>query len=335
MVVVTGGTGLLGSHLLYYLTKDGGEKSIRASYRCEKRKAQVKKLFFMLGGDSGIENYNKIEWILSDLTVPYDVHLLLVNATKVYHCAALVSFFSSDFSKLLKQNKEITASIVNACLERPNTRLCYVSSTAAIGNSVDGLTDENTKWEMNKRTSAYSISKYLAEKEVWRGIEEGLNAVIINPCVILGAGNWNDSSLSILKSASKGMPFYTPGSNSIVDARDVVQCMIQLMNSTLCSERFLCTGDNVKFSELFTELSNQMGRKSPKYRIPYPLAISFAFLNERLQFFRSKKRGLSRDTVKSSFKSISYSRKKLESVVECKFHSLEETINFSIKNRIV
>lgn len=335
MIVVTGGTGLLGSHLLYFLTKNEQESSIRASFRSEKRKDQVKSLFFLLGGESALASFEKIEWFKAELTNPLDVKLLLQNCTMVYHCAALVSFFSSDFSKMLKQNKEVTALLVNTCLENPSIRMCYVSSTAAVGSSIDNLTDENSKWELTKGTSAYSISKHLAEKEVWRGIEEGLNAVIINPCVILGAGNWEDSSLSILKTGAKGISFYTPGANAIVDARDVAQCMILLMNSQIKNQRFLCTGENIHFLDLFTQITKRMGTKSPRYKVPHNLALCVAYLNEWLQIFSENKKGLSRDTVKSSFKIISYNSQKLKSLIDYKFYSLEETIDFSIKNKIL
>ncbi|MFM7637079.1 MAG: NAD-dependent epimerase/dehydratase family protein [Crocinitomicaceae bacterium] len=334
MIVVTGGTGLLGSHLLYFLTKNNGESNIRASFRSQKRIDQVRKLFLILGGESAIVDFDRIEWRQADLCNPHDVGTLLENCSQVYHCAALVSFFSSDFSRLLKQNKEVTALLVNTCLEIPNIRLCYVSSTAALGFSKNDLTTENSKWELTKGTSAYSISKHLAEKEVWRGIEEGLDAVIINPCVILGAGNWNDSSLSILKTASKGISFYTPGSNAIVDARDVAQCMILLMNSQIKKERFLCTGENISFLELFNKLTKYMGTKSPRYKVAYNLALFVALFNEWFQLFSNNKKGLSRDTVKSSFKTITYSKEKLKSAFNHTFFSLDETIDFSIKNKI-
>ena len=334
MIVVTGGTGLLGSHLLYFLTKNNHESVIRASFRSEYRIDQVRKLFLILGGESALVEFERIEWRQADLCNPYDVVKFLENSSQVYHCAALVSFFSSDFSRLLKQNKEVTALLVNACLDIPNIRLCYVSSTAAVGLSKNELTDENCKWEFTKGTSAYSISKHLAEKEVWRGIEEGLDAVIINPCVILGAGNWNDSSLSILKTASKGISFYTPGSNAIVDARDVAQCMILLMNSQIKKERFLCIGENISFLELLKRLTKHMGTKSPRYKVAYNLALFVALLNEWFQVFSTTKKGLSKDTVKSSFKSISYSRVKLKSAVNHTFYSIDETIDFSIKNKM-
>ncbi|MEY3084304.1 MAG: hypothetical protein RL037_484 [Bacteroidota bacterium] len=334
MIIVTGGTGLLGSHLLFHIAQNDELAFIRASYRSEHKIILVKKLFEQLDHINSKKLFNKIQWLKADLANPFDVQKLLEDGTQVYHCSALVSFFSSDFPKLLKQNREITALIVKTCLDIQNIRLCYVSSTAAVGNSKEIPTTENTKWELTKKTSAYSLSKFLAEKEVWRGIEEGLDAVIINPCVILGAGDWNESSLSILKTAAKGISFYTTGSNAVVDARDVAKCMIKLMNSPITADRFLCTGENISYFELFTKMATLLGKKPPKVKAPYYLAWAAAFINEQLQFFSTKKTGLSRDAVNSSYKTISYDSTKLITSVDHRFYSIEETIDYAIKNRI-
>jgi nucleoside-diphosphate-sugar epimerase len=206
-----------------------------------------------------------------------------------------------------------------------------VSSTAAIGVNTKGASTEANKWEPGSEVSGYSVSKFLAEKEVWRGIEEGLNAVIINPCVIFGPGDWNSSSLAIFKAAKKGMPFFPPGSNAIVDARDVANAMFQLMNSTISKERFLCVGPNLTFKELFSELSKKLGQKSPRYTAPKFIALFYALINELLGHITGKSTGISIESVHSGYKSISYDRSKIEKAIPIHFHALEETIENVLK----
>jgi nucleoside-diphosphate-sugar epimerase len=249
----------------------------------------------------------------------------------VYHCAALVSFFKADFEACIQNNRVATANVVNFSLRNKVEKLCYVSSTAAIGVNTKGASTEANKWEPGSEVSGYSVSKFLAEKEVWRGIEEGLNAVIINPCVIFGPGDWNSSSLAIFKAAKKGMPFFPPGSNAIVDARDVANAMFQLMNSTISKERFLCVGPNLTFKELFSELSKKLGQKSPRYTAPKFIALFYALINELLGHITGKSTGISIESVHSGYKSISYDRSKIEKAIPIHFHALEETIENVLK----
>ncbi|MEJ6616262.1 MAG: NAD-dependent epimerase/dehydratase family protein, partial [Crocinitomicaceae bacterium] len=191
MIYVTGGTGLLGSHLLIDLTKE--ENNIRAIYRSEEKLNQTKRLFQYYFPKDWEVKFAQIEWLKGDiLDIPFLLESM-VDCDYIYHCAALVSFHKNDFNHMIKINREGTANVVNACLALEVKKLCYVSSTAAVGaslNSATELTTEKTKWKNTPTKSGYSISKYNAEREVWRGIEEGLNAVMVNPCVILGAGNW-------------------------------------------------------------------------------------------------------------------------------------------------
>ena len=197
MILVTGGTGLVGSHLLYELTLKN--EFVRAIYRNEKKLSVVKKIFSYYTKTPDLL-FNKIQWIQADLL---DV-TLLIEAFKdvrwVYHCAAFVSLEPNKYLKLRKTNIEGTANIVNLCLSNGIEKLCYVSSVAALGKPLNNLEiDENSLWNPEAPNSLYGITKYGAEMEVWRGTQEGLNAVIVNPGVILGPGIWNDGSGQIFK----------------------------------------------------------------------------------------------------------------------------------------
>jgi dihydroflavonol-4-reductase len=328
MILVTGASGLLGSHLLVELVPF--YEKIRATYRNEKKINQVREVFQYYFKDKSDLLFNKIEWVQSDLLFLDHLERLFQGIDYVYHCSGKVSFFKSDFNECFKQNRDVTANIVNYCLNYNVKKLCYVSSTAAVGSNPKGMTDESNKWENGNTISGYSVSKFSAEKEVWRGIEEGLNAVIINPCVILGPGNWDESSLTIFRTASKGISFFPSGQNAIVDARDVAKSMRLLMESNINSDRFLCTGVNLSFKTLFSELAILFGKKSPTISAPRWLAILTAYFSETLSKITGRKRGLSVETAYSAYKQIQYDNKKLKKAIEIEFHTLQETLSNSI-----
>lgn len=346
MIYVTGGTGLLGSHLLIELTKES--TPIRAIYRSEVKRKQTEQLFQYYFSEDAQSRWNQIEWVKGDiLDVPFLLESM-VNCEYVYHCAALVSFHKNDFNQLIKINREGTANVVNACLATKVKKLCYVSSTAAIGNSTASLTvaarleqntdyliTEKSKWKNTPTTSGYSISKYNAEREVWRGIEEGLNAVMVNPCVILGAGNWNDSSLTIFRTMKNGVKFYPPGKNATVDARDVSNIMIALMKSDIHSERFLCIGSNQSFQTLMSEIATQLRVKPPTIktgRFVVEIARRFSWF---FSLFSSKKPSITKETVNSLFGELAYDNSKIKKAIGYEFYSLNETVENGIKGRIL
>jgi len=324
MILVTGATGLLGSHLLYELISKG--ESCVALCHSKTKINQVETLFRYYNPAQATHFLAQITWKEGDLLDLFFLKELFKSITSVYHCAAKVSFFKSDFTECMRQNREVTANVVNLCLKYKVEKLCYVSSTAAIGNNPLGASTEKDNWEADANNSGYSVSKFSAEKEVWRGIEEGLNAVMINPCVILGPGNWNSGSLSIFKAGSNGLLFYPSGSNATVDARDVAFCMRELMHSEIQSERYLCVGTNQSFKELFTTICTKMGTKTPKYKAPKSLALVIGFFTEFFSRFTGKRNGLSLETVYSAYKNISYEVSKIKVVIPIQFHTLEETI---------
>jgi nucleoside-diphosphate-sugar epimerase len=329
MILVTGATGLLGSHLLIQLTQQG--HSCRALYRNEHKIKDVKALYFYYFPEESPDKWDAIQWVSCDLLSLMEVDEAMKGVDYVYHCAALVSFFKADFESCIKNNRIATANMVNFSLKHQIKKMCYVSSTAAIGVNTNGATSEQQKWEPGNEVSGYSVSKFLAEKEVWRGIEEGLNAVMINPCVIFGPGDWNSSSLAIFKAARKGMPFYPTGANAIVDVRNVVHAMIQLMESTVSKERFLCVGPNLRFQTLFTTLCESLGKKAPAFTAPKFVALFYALINELMGHITGKRAGVSIESVHSGYKSISYLREKLDKVVPQTYYTLDETITNVIK----
>jgi dihydroflavonol-4-reductase len=332
MIFVTGGTGVLGSQLLFDLTQKGAK--IRAIYRSEQKLDQTRDFFRHFNPDNWETQFNGISWVKGDIL---DLPLLeeqMTGCTHVYHCAAMVSFHKRDFHRMLQINRYGTANVVNVALDLKITKLCYVSSTAAIGGSDGKVITEKTEWKMEPTTTGYSISKYSAEKEVWRGIEEGLNAVMINPCVILGAGNWNDSSLTLFNTLKKGMKHYPPGSNATVDSRDVSSCMIQLMDSDISGERYLCTGSNQPFKVLMEEIAGALNVNAPKKPVKRWMVNLARRLVQFASHFTGKKPSITKETVEALFSDRSYDSSKLKKALNCELYGLSEMVEHGVKNRM-
>ena len=332
MILITGGTGLLGSHLVYELARQGFK--IRAIYRNVARIKSVEKVFQYYSPNDYLEILNLIEWVKGDILDINSLEDAMAGISQVYHCAGLVSFARRDFDKLIKINRVGTANVVNVCLAFGVQKIAYVSSTAAIGGANNSTISENTKWEMSPETSGYSISKYSAEKEVWRGVEEGLDCVIVNPSVIFGAGNWEESSLTIFRTVNNGLKFYTRGKNGFVDARDVAEIMVQLMQSDVKNERFLCVGASVSFQTLLTKIALHLGKKPPSINTPAWL-VGCAW---RIAWFVSKWKGtnptLTKDSARSSFNLKTYDSTKVQIALSRQFRDLDDTVENTIKGRI-
>lgn len=332
MVKVIGGTGLVGSHLLCELSKS--EVEIYSSYRTKSKIETVRKVFDYYFGEFSEEKWKKIKWVFVDLNDLGSLQDFIEFGDEVYHCAALVSFRKKDFNQLLKINRIGTTNVVNTALDYKISKLAYVSSTSAVSGGMDVAISEDTKWKKSDETSAYSISKYGAEREVWRGIEEGLSAVIVNPCVILGAGNWNESSLTILNQIERGLSFFPPGANAIVDARDVASCLVKLMKSETVSERFLLIGENISFKNLFAKIAKQLGKKPPKIPVGKNGLTMAKYMLRFWCFIRGKKSPITSDTVNSALSTSVYDNEKVITQIDHVFFSIDETIENAVRGKI-
>lgn len=336
MIFVTGGTGLIGSHLLYVLSKTETTR-VKAIYRDESKIKNVKKVFEHYDSVAGSELFKKIDWVVCDILNLPELKEEMTGAEYVYHCAALVSFRKKDFRKLIQINRFGTANIVNLSLDLTIKKLCYVSSTAAIGKPINTGSRELTedeKWNPDTKVSGYSMSKHLAEKEVWRGIEEGLSAVIVNPSVVFGAGDWNESSLTIFKNVNKGLAFYPPGGNAFVDARDVVSVMMNLMRSNSNAERYLCIGENASFKKMLSTIAFELNKKPPRLKVgKFLMGIAWR-LAWLVSLFSSKPASLTKASVKSSFETTHFSNKKVTKELNYTFKKLDEMIENAVKGKI-
>lgn len=312
MILITGATGLLGSALAQSLVRQGN--AVKALYRSA------------IPTFAGAE---KIEWIKADILDLPALEDAMQNVRQVYHCAAVVSFNPNRVQELYKTNVEGTANIVNTCIDAGVGKLVYVSSVAALGRlNRDGEISENMQWTPESNNSEYGKSKYLAEMEVWRGIGEGLQAAIVNPSIILGAGNWDDGSSQIFKTVYKEFPWYTDGVTGFVDVEDVVQAMIVLMNSDVSAQRFILNEGNTPYKDLFTMIAECLNKK-PVHKKVTPLIASVIWRVEALRrFFTGSNPLLTRETSASAQAKVYFNNTKfLQQFPNFNYLSLHETIS--------
>ncbi|MCD4832846.1 MAG: NAD-dependent epimerase/dehydratase family protein [Bacteroidales bacterium] len=324
MILVTGSTGLVGSHLLYELTKKG--ESVRALIRNSKKIDLVKKMFLYYSNDSE-KLIQKIDWVEGDILDLYSLEQAFSDIKNVYHCAAIVSFDGKDKNQLINANVHGTENVVNLCLSNNIEKLCHVSSIASLGESLNGeLIDENSKWTSSKSHSAYSVSKFKSEMEVWRGIKEGLNAVIVNPSVILGPGFWNSGSGSLITKVAKGMKYFTTGATGFVDVRDVVDVMVRLMKSDISDERFILNAENMNYKTLFDKVAEAMQVDKPKRKATKNLLKVAVFLDKVAGMLRIKKREITKDIIRASLSVSKYSNEKVKKAIGKTFLPIESSI---------
>ena len=311
-MVVTGATGLIGNFLVRQLVQQGHK--VRAISR----------------RDFSAENHSDLTWLQGDLLDPVFLEEALEGATHVFHCAGLVSYAPQDKEQLYQVNVEGTTNVVNACLARPKTRLIHVSSVAAVEKEKNKTeADENAKWDLNGEHSTYAESKYQAEAEVWRGIAEGLPAVIVNPSIVLGPGNWNESSTRLFRYVHEEKPFYTPGSANFVDVRDVVEIMLQLGFSDISGERFILNGGTLAYEDFFKQVAGCFGKKAPSVKIGPGLAGVLWRLEHLRSMVTGKRPLITRDTARVAGKTHIYKNDKVKKILNCAFRPLEETIAWS------
>ena len=324
MILITGGTGLVGSHLLYKLTEKGHR--VRAIYRSEKKIKAVKHVFSYYTKHVN-DFFSKIEWVEADINNIPSLTIAFKGITKVYHCAAFISLDTKDYYALRHVNIEGTANIVNFCLSNNIEKLCYVSSIATIGDSENGeLITEESHWNPEKDHNVYAITKYGAEMEIWRGTQEGLNAVVVNPGIIIGPGFWRSGSGSFFTIVHKGMSHYTNGVEGYVGINDVVVTMIELMESNLQNERYILISENLSFKDFFTKVATELKVKSPKKEAS-KILLSIAWRLDWLRsFLRNKRRRLTKHSASSVHLKSFYSSKKIASAIDYKFTPIDESI---------
>ncbi|MBL7701671.1 MAG: NAD-dependent epimerase/dehydratase family protein [Ferruginibacter sp.] len=311
MILVTGGAGLVGKELISQLLKAGWQ--VRAIYNKTKL--------------PDFENEN-LQQMQCDILDVIGLEEAMKGVDQVYHCAAIVTFNPRRRQEMFKINIEGTANVVNAALEAGVKKMVYVSSVAALGRIRENEPiDETMSWTEETSNSAYGQSKYLAEMQVWRGIGEGLNAVMVNPVLILGAGDWNGGSSQVFKTAYEEFPWYTEGSSGFVDVRDVVIAMIKLMDSDITAERFIVSAENRTFVDVFSLIAKAFGKKAARKKVT-PFLAQIVWRMEAIKsFFTGKDPLLTKETAATAMTKASFDNRKLKKFLPgFEYRKIEDTI---------
>ena len=323
MVLVTGGTGLVGAHLLLHLIENG--ENVRAIYRNLNAIQKTKDLFLLYRKETLFE---KIDWIQADIVDVPSLEMVFENVEYVYHCAALISFNPKDEEALRKTNIEGTANIVNFCIAKKIKKLCYLSSISALGDLKENekIITEEAEWNPEKPHSDYAISKYGAEMEIWRGQQEGLETVIVNPGVILGPGFWDQGSGLLFKKVAQGLSFYTKGVTGFIAVTDVVEIVVKLMKNEYSNNRFTLVAENLDFRDLLNSIADSLNAKRPSLHAS-PLLVNILY---RIDWFISNilglKRKLDRATATASYAENWYSNEKIKNTLSQEFLDIHQYI---------
>lgn len=314
MILVTGGTGQIGSRLLLNLTKNKAYK-VRAIYRNTQSLEKIRQLF-VKHSDSGAAQFDTIEWIQADLSNIPALEKAFEGVTFVFHCAGLISFQPQDFDKLIEVNVQGTANIVNLSIDFGVKKLCYVSSVATLSTLPHTPIDEENDWNNEDNNTDYAISKNGAEMEVWRGSQEGLPVVIVNPSVVLG-GDFADRGSGLLyKKVADGLRYYPAGATGFVGVDDVVRAMVQLQFSEVEGERFVLNAENLTYKAVLERIAKQLGVKAPTKRVSHQMLRFLARLDGVLSFLHLKKRTLTLASADALGMVTTYNGEKIKKYID-------------------
>lgn len=324
-VLVTGGTGFLGAYIIKELVEKG------FAVRAIRRSGSALPSYI----DTAI--FDKVEWVEGDILDVVALEEAMEDVYGVIHSAAVVSFSKKDRKQMYHTNVEGTANVVNIALEKNVRRFAYISSVAALGRTAKGtFVNEERKWEESKVNTHYAKSKHKAELEVWRGMAEGLDAVILNPSTILGFGNWHNSSSGIFKKVYDGFKWYTPGINGFVAVEDVARAAVLLMDSDITEQRFIINGDNWPFKQLQETIADGFGKKRPGTEAS-PLLMGIAWrLSSVVSLFTGKKSILTKESARVAFSKTHFSNDKIKnSLPGFSFTPLNEAITTACKKYLI
>jgi len=326
MILVTGGTGLVGAHLLYHLIKN--DQKVRAIYRTEAKKEAVKNVFSYYSEDASL--FSKVEWFKADITNVPDMIPAFVGIEKVYHCAAFISFHPKDYREMRKVNIHGTAILVNLAVDANIQKICFVGSIASVGDSLQGvpITEEN-EWNKEADNSGYAITKFGAEMEIWRASQEGVEVVVVNPGVILGSGFWNSGSGKLFSKSAQGFRYYTEGITGFVGVEDVVNAMMLLMESKVKNERFILVAQNKTYKEVLVAIADALGTKRPLRKIfPWQSSILWR-VSALLSKITGKEPLLSKYSARSAHHISKYSSEKIKQIQGFQFTEIDTVISIA------
>lgn len=330
MILVTGATGLVGSHLLAHLLQQ--EVSIRALYRSEAKIAHTKKIIKSYFTETSLPNTEKIEWVKADITNIPVLQDVFQDIDVVYHCAGLISYDVRDYKKLRKINIEGTANVVNLALHYKVKKLCHVSSIAALGEEIKSR-EINEKSPRNNEGphNNYSITKYGAEMEVWRASQEGLPVIIVSPGVIIGQGFWESGSGRLFSRVAKGLSYYLPLTTGFVAVEDVAKAMIKLTKSNLENETYILVAESLSFKSVLEQIAENLNASKPSKKLKsWMVFIGWLFQSLGNSLFNTKQE-ITYHSIKGFKNKSNYDNSKVKKAIDFEFTNISESIQKTAK----
>jgi dihydroflavonol-4-reductase len=312
MILLTGATGIVGHFIAHKLLADGHH--LRALKRST-------------SNTNRLGNHPNLEWVEGDVEDIPSLQLAFQGIEYVVHCAAVVSFHQEDKEKMMAVNVQGTANMVNIALENKIKKFIHISSVAALGRKEgQSVIDETTKWEESKNNTNYAESKYLGELEVWRGQEEGLKTIILNPSIVIGPGDWHSSSMQIFKYVNQGRVFYPGGEMNYVDVRDVANIACKMLLNEKSGERYILNAGKALYKVVFSLIGKYLNKPEPRYRVSYAL-LTFAYVFDMLRSFLTRQKSIiTKESLRLSKMSFVFSSEKIIREINYEFRTLEDSV---------
>lgn len=322
--LVTGATGLLGSHLLMALLREGYR--VKAVYRSA-LKIEVVRTLFACGNSGSDSLFDRVEWVQSDLTRFESLPALCEGVDRLFHVAGMVSFLQGQREALFLHNAEVTSALATAAQQSGVRQFVYVSSVATIDAPTGATTVESMRWDPSRSHSDYAESKHAAEEAVWKAAANGLKVLVVNPSVVLGPGFWDSGSGSFFPTVYKGLPAYPPGGTGVVDVRDVAEAMIALCRADCFGRRFILSGANVLYKELFHTIALSLGVSPPAFALrPWMANWGIAAANG-YTWLTGRSLKISSDMIRSSFRISKYDGSAVTEAVSLRYTPLRDTLS--------
>ena len=314
---ITGCNGLVGSYIARKLLEQGA--TVAALKRKNSDLSHIKDI-------SG-----KINWFEGDVLNVLSLDECIKQADCVIHCAGMVSFHQRDFAKMFKINVEGTANVVNTCLRYSCKKLVYISSVAALGNSIlEETVNETKKWDNSSMNSKYGLTKFLGEEEVWRGNAEGLDVIVVNPSFVFGKGNWKKSKLSLLDYIDSEPLFYPEGNLNFIDVRDLADLVFKLIDQEVINEKFIVSAGYISYKEMFVKISKKLGKNPPKYKLTRFFSFIALFSSKLKKLISIKSPSVSKELIKNSRRKTVYNSDKIKQKLSFTFRDIEETLDWIV-----
>ncbi|NRB61636.1 MAG: NAD-dependent epimerase/dehydratase family protein [Saprospiraceae bacterium] len=314
-ILVTGASGLVGSHLIRLLLARGYQH-IRAIKRPSSDMSMVQSVA------------NAVEWVEGDILDPIFLEDIMHGVSVVFHCAAKISFEARDAKSMYRTNVEGTTNMINASLHAQVNHFIFFSSVAALGRSRNNQTlTEKSIWEKSPYNTRYGISKFQAEQEVWRGQAEGLTISILNPSIILGGSQWTQGPARFFPMIAGGWRFFPIGNSGFVDVRDVANASITIMEESHTGKRYILNAGHFTYQEFFQLIAQNLKVKAPNFTVkPWMNGIAW-----RIAAFASRILGkrilLTKETARQSARTFYYDNTRSIRDLGITYRPLERTIS--------